>query len=46
MRLSANRMASSFCRAAARAISRLATLKQAIRSTTPTMHISATRAVE
>jgi hypothetical protein len=36
----------SFCRATARAINRLATLAQAISSTTPTMHIRTTSAFE
>jgi len=36
----------SFCRMKPRAISRLATLAQAINSTRPTMHISTTSAVE
>ena len=40
------RTAISFCRANARAISRLATLAQAISSTRPTMHISTISAVE
>ena len=40
------RTAISFCRANARAISRFATLAQAIRSTRPTMHISTINAVE
>ena len=38
--------ATSFCRATARAISRFATLKHAISSTSPTMHISTISAVE
>ncbi len=42
----ASRTATSFCRDTARAISRLATLKQAISSTSPTMHISTISAVE
>ena len=42
----ASRTATSFCRAMARAIGRFATLKQAISSTSPTMHISTIRAVE
>ena len=42
----ASRTATSRCRATPRAISRFATLKQAITSTSPTMHISAISAVE
>ena len=41
-----NRTAISFCRANARAISKFATLAQAISSTSPTMHISTISAVE
>ena len=42
----ARRTAISFRRATARAISRFATLKQAISSTSPTMHINTIKAVE
>ena len=42
----ARRTATSFCREMARAIIRLAMLKQAISSTSATMHISTVSAVE
>ena len=41
-----SRTAISFCRAKARAISRFATLAQAMSNTRPTMHMSTTRAFE